>query len=222
MKGTPLTIRPASGGTTIRKPAQSGGDKPLTIRPAGGGASQPPVQPGSDPLSEIMQGFSGGGEAPSQQYPQSGGGADLISMLMEGARSWRRGTRQGSGGSADLISMLMEGLAAGGGVPAQRPSQSGVSDPLSEIMAGLGGGEAPAQSSGGGDLISMLLPALLGGGGSSSSQSGGGNLIGTVLGGLAQAFLGGSSMGRTAHRSKSTEVVVNSFLRELMTKSGRS
>lgn len=203
-----LTIRPAGGGTTIRKPAQSSGEKPLTIRPAGGGTPQPQAQPSSSPMSDIMQGFSSSSEGtPSPQYPQPGGGADLISMLMEGLAAGGGASAQGSGSSADLISMLMEGMAAGDGASAPQYPQSS-------------GGEAPAQGSGGSDLISMLLPALLGGGGSSSSQSGSGSLIGTLLGGLAQAFLGGSSLGRSAaHRSQSTEVVVNSFLQELLSES---
>ena len=77
---------------------------------------------------------------------------------------------------------------------------------LGGLAGSAGSGTQPASPSGGGDLMGALLGGLTGGSGGGSQN---------LLGSLAQAFLGGSGMGKASHREQSTQVVVNSFLQAL-------
>ena len=186
----------------------------------------------SNTILQLLQILIGGG-----QSGQSGSG-DLISTLLGALVSGGTSAQQPSpSGGGDLMGALLSGLAGGGGMPAGQPSQSSGGDLMSALMGGLAsGGGTPAQTpsqSGGDDLMGALFNSL------SSQQpeqqaahqpapAGGGDLMGALLGGLtgsgsggsglealAQAFLGGSGMGKSTHRTQSTQVVVDSFLRAL-------
>ena len=153
----------------------------------------------------------------------AGSAIQLLQSLIGG----QAGQAGGQAGGNDLLGNLL-GSLAGGGVSSQQSSQGG-GDLLGGLLGGMTGSEeSPAQQSSqpGGDLLSSLLGGLAGGGETSAQQSsqGSGDLLGTLLGGLtsggglqslAQAFLGGSGMGSSTHRTQSTQVVVNSFLQAL-------
>jgi hypothetical protein len=75
---------------------------------------------------------------------------------------------------------------------------------LSLLQTLIGGGQADQSGSqpAGGDLLGSLLGSINGGSGSG-------------LGALVQAFLGGSGMGDSSHRSQSTQLVIYAFLQAL-------
>ena len=164
------------------------------------------------------------------------GAMQLLQTLIgagQSGQSSQAGVQQSSQGG-DLLGSLLGGMSGGehaasalpGEQPAQTSSQGG--DLLGSLLGGLMGGQQQSapQPSQGGDLLGSLLGGLMGGGLSSGQQSsqGGGNLLLTLLSSLAgsgglqslvQSFLGNSRMGDAAHRTQSTEVVVQSFLQAL-------
>lgn len=169
---------------------------------------------------------------------QSSGGGDLLGG-MSGAPAQEAPQWQGdqSAPSGDLLGALLGGAGAG-----QQAPQSGGGDLLGSLLGGMSGGAA-AQSAGpasaGGDLLGALLGGLTGGGSSQSgsSQQSGLNLGNLLQAGMAymqasqggastmealvQAFVAGSGMGNSRHRTESTQVVVNSFLQALSGLSGQ-
>ena len=154
------------------------------------------------------------------------GALSLLQTLIGGGQA---GQSSGQPAGGDLLGALLGGLAGGGDSSAQPSSQAG-GDILGNLLGGLAGGETTAPQStqtGGGDLLGMLLGGMTGSGGGSTPQSGSGDLLGALLGGLtggsggstlgtlAQAFLGGSGMGKASHREQSTQLVINAFLQAL-------
>ena len=203
---------------------------------------EPPAQPsspsrgGEDLLGSLLGGLAGG-EAPVQQPQQSGGGDLLGSLLgsLGGDEAPAQQTQQPGGG--DLLGSLLGGLG-GGDTSSQQSQQSGGADLLGSLLGGMAGAGTPAQQpsqSGTGDLMGALLGGLGGGGGSQggSGQQGGFNWQKLLAAGmtylqakqqggstpqaLIQAFMTYSGMGRSPHRMQSTEVVVDSYLRQLNT-----
>ncbi len=113
--------------------------------------------------------------------------------------STQKSADAGSLGSGDLLGSILGGL--GGGKKTQEASTGGGGDLLGSILGGLGGG---GQTQGaGGDLLGSLLGGLTGGGQQDGTQ------------GLMNALMGSSGMGDTAHRTQSTQIVVDSFLKAL-------
>ena len=167
----------------------------------------------------------------------SKGALELLQTLIGGGQGAQPGS-QSTGGAAgqpggDLLGSLLGGLMGAGQTPAQQSPQSGTDSPLGGLLGSLMGGGQQSSQTGGGDLLSGLLGGLMGGQATTQQpvQSGGGDLLGTLLGGLTsggglqslvQAFLGGSGMGDAAHRTESTQVVVNAFLQALMGSNRRS
>ncbi len=117
------------------------------------------------------------------------------------SRSSRTPKKAGPVAGGGLLGGLLGGLA-GGEQQVQKTPASGGGDLLGSILGGLGGG-GQTQGTGGGDLLGSLLGGLTG-----SGQQGGEQ-------GLASAFMGSSGMGDTAHRTQSTQIVVDSFLKAL-------
>ena len=113
-------------------------------------------QSGGDPLSALLGGLMGGGEAQGAQ------GGDVLSSLLGGLMGG--GGAQSAQGAGDLGSLM-------GGGGAQGAQGGGVLDGL------LGGGGAQSAQQGAGDLGS-----LMGGGGAQGAQ--GGDVLGSLLGGL--------------------------------------
>jgi len=145
---------------------------------------------------------------------------------------------QAAGGGGDMLGALLGGLA-GGETPAQGSAQTAGGDMLGALLGGLAGGETPSQSSpeAGGDMLGALLGGLTGGESSGGKQDGI-KLENLIAGGLAylqakqsgkgnlealvQAFVAGSGMGSAAHRTQSTQLVVQSFLQALSSAGSRS
>ena len=106
-----------------------------------------------------------------------------------------------------MLSSLLGGLA-GGEAPAQGAAPAGGADMLGSLLGGLAGGQATgagAQSGlDAGDLLAAGMAFL------QAKQGGQGNVQA-----LVQAFMAGSGMGNTTHRTQSTQLVVNTFLQAL-------
>ncbi len=166
----------------------------------GGQQEQQPSSGGGDLLGSLLGGLGGGQQEP-EQSEQSSGGGDLLGALLGGMGGGQHQQQQSSGGG-DLLGALLGGLGGG----QQQQQSSGGGDLLGALLGGLGGGQQQQQSSGGGDLIGKLLGALISSG---------------ALTSLVQSFLGGSKMGDAAHRTQSTEVVVQSYLQALQAQSGQ-
>jgi hypothetical protein len=194
--------------------------------------AQQPQQSGSDDLLGSLLGGLGCGNAPSQPQHQTGSD-DLLGSLLDGLAGGDSSPvqsqvpQQAEGG--DLLGSLLGGM--GGGDVSQQPS--GGSDLLGSILGGMGGGSGLQDASGGSDLMGALLGGLGGGSGSQegSAQQGGFNWQKLLAAGMAylqakqqggstpqalvQAFMAFSNMGRSPQRTASTEVVVDSYLRQL-------
>lgn len=192
----------------------------------GGQAQQPAQQPaqqtgGGDLLGTLLGGLTGGGE-PSQQQTQQTGGGDLLGTLLSGLTggeepAQQQAPQQGGGG---LLGSLLSGLTGGGEPVQQQAPQQGSGDLLGALLGGLTGGGSSTTSGGssstsgqsGLNLTNLLSGALAY---VQAKQSGKGNLQAIV-----QAFMAYSGMGNAAHRTQSTELVVNSFLQALGTSGG--
>ncbi len=222
-------------------PQQSSSDDLLgsLLGGLGGGnaPAQQPQQPGSDDLlGSLLDGLAGGDSSPkpSQQTQQTDSG-DLLGSLL-GGMGGSESSPQPSGGG-DLLGSLLGGM--GGSESSPQPSGGG--DLLGSLLGGMGGSGTSQQPSGSGDLMGALLGGLGGGGGSQSSSGQQGGPQGGPQGGfnwqkllaagmaylqakqqggstpqaLVQAFTAYSGMGRSPHRTQSTEIVVDSYLRQL-------
>jgi hypothetical protein len=172
----------------------------------GGGQSTGSGSAGSgDALSSLL-GSVMGGEAPSEVTSQSG--ADLLGSLLGGATGSSQGATQApSASGANLLGSLLGGLTGESGTSQQ--STQGGGDILSDLLGGVTGGGQPAaaggsQNQGGFGLLNAGLAFL------QAKQTGQGNTQA-----LLQAFMAGSGMGNSAHRTQSTQLVVNSFLQAL-------
>lgn len=187
---------------------------------------------------DLLQTLIGSGQATGTSAQ---GGDDLLGTILGMA-----GGGQASGGmpapssGGDLLGDLLGSLAGGGTQVAQQPSQAS-QDPMSALLGSLlGGGQSSGSQpnqSGGGDMFGSLLGSLLGGGSSSSGEQdkpGAGNLLnaamaffqakqsgGNTMQALIQAFMAANRMGDAAHRSQSTQVVVESFLQALQESTAR-
>jgi hypothetical protein len=179
----------------------------------GGGTapSQQPQQTGSDDLlGSLLGGLAGGDSAPKpSQQTQQADTSDLLGSLL-GGMGGGEASQQSSAGS-DLLGSLLGGMG-GGATPSQQSSQSGSSDMLGALLGGLGGGTSSQSSSGqqGGFNWQKLLAAGMAY--LQAKQQGNGTPQA-----LVQAFMTYSGMGRSPHRTESTEVVVSSYLNQLNT-----
>ncbi len=204
------------GGQAAQQPAQA----------------QPPQQSSSDDLLGSLLGGLGGGNAPAQQ-PQQTGSDDLLGSLLDGLAggdsSPKPSQQTQQADSSDLLGSLLGGM----GGSESSPQQSGAGDLLGSLLGGMGGSGTSQQPSGSGDLMGALLGGLGGGSGSQSSsgQQGGLNWQKLLAAGMAylqakqqggstpqalvQAFTAYSGMGRSPHRTQSTEIVVDSYLQQL-------
>ena len=189
---------------------------------------------GGDLMSALLGGMTGG-----QSSPQGGGdaGGDLMSALLGGMTGGQSSPQGGGDAGGDLMSALLGGMTGGQSSPQGGGDAGG--DLMSALLGGMTGGQSSAQGGGdaGGDLMSALLGGMTGGqsspqGGSQSSSSQGGLTLQNLLAAgmayfqakqsgqgnlqaLIQAFVAGSGMGKSPHRSQSTELVVQSFLQAL-------
>ena len=184
---------------------------------------------------DLLQTLIGGGQA-----VQPAGG-DLLGSLLGGLAGGQAQPSAPSGGG-DLLGSLLGGLAGGEQPQPQTSPQSAGGDLLGTLLGGLAGGEqaqpqtAP-QSAGGGDLLGALLGGMTGGNASTAAGAGNGLDLGDLLNAgmaflqakqsgagtmqaLVQAFMSVSGMGRSAHRTESTELVINSFLQALASSAG--
>lgn len=208
-----------------QQPQQTGSDDLLgsLLGGLGGGnaPAQQPQQSGSDDLlGSLLDGLAGGDSSPKPSQPtQQADTSDLLGSLLSGMGGGEA-SQQPSGGS-DLFGALLGGMG-GGSDSTQQASQAGGSDLMSALLGGLGGGGA-SQGGGGGQ----------GGGGSQGggASQGGFNWQKLLAAGMAylqakqqggstpqalvQAFMSYSGMGRSPQRTASTEVVVDSYLRQL-------
>jgi hypothetical protein len=184
---------------------------------------------------ELLQTLISGGQPAQQGQPAAGG--DLLGSLMGGLTGGTQSQPQQSTPPAgdDLLgSLIGEQMGAAPSQP-QQDQQSAGGDLLGSLLGGLTGGAQSQpqqdQPSAGGDLLGSLLGGLAGGGSASSGASDGldlGDLLnagmsflqakesgGSTIQALIQAFVGASGMGRSAHRTQSTTLVVDSFLQAL-------
>ena len=184
---------------------------------------------------DLLQTLIGGGQA-----AQPAGG-DLLGSLL-GGMAGGQAQPSAPGGGGDLLGSLLGGLAGGEQPQPQTSPQSAGGDLLGTLLGGLAGGEqaqpqtAP-QSAGGGDLLGALLGGMTGGNASTAAGAGNGLDLGDLLNAgmaflqakqsgagtmqaLVQAFMSVSGMGRSAHRTESTELVINSFLQALASSAG--
>lgn len=187
---------------------------------------------GNASSGDLLGTLLGGTQQPSTgtQGASSASGDLLGSLLgsMVGSES-QAASPQASG---DMLGSLLGSMMGGDANTAQNSSQPG-GDMLGSLLGSMMGGSNPSQpqSQTGGDLLGALLGTAAGGSQSSTAsgqgqsnfqllnaalaflqakQGGQGNLQA-----LLQAYMAGSGMGNSAHRTQSTEVVVNSFLQAL-------
>lgn len=161
---------------------------------------------------QLLQTMIGGGQA-SQAAVQPASG-DLLGSLLGGLAGGQPQAQQAqSGGGEDLLGALLGGLAGGGGGQTQ-PQQTGQAggDMLGELLGGLAGGNTPGNTGSGaanngldmGDLLNAGMAFM------QAKQSGQSNVQAAM-----QAFMAGSGMGGSVHRTQSTQLVVSSFLNAL-------
>jgi hypothetical protein len=150
---------------------------------------------------QLLQTLIGGGQA---AQPASG---DLLGTLLGGMAGSQ--VQQAPQAGGDLLGSLLGGLA-GGAQNQEQPAPQPGGDLLGSLLGGLaGGGNAPSgsQAQGGldlGDLLNAGMAFM------QAKQSGG-----NTMQALVQAFMAANGMGGAAHRTQSTEIVVNSFLQAL-------
>ncbi len=194
---------------------------------------------------------SSGGDAlayASQQVSKeaTSGSGKLYAQNLANAANQFQGQNIDSKGALQLLQTLI----GGGQTPQQpqQPAQPAGGDILGELLGGLTGGQTaqqqPAQPPAGGDLLGSLLGGLTGAGNSQANpnnaaptnsgldmgdllnagmafmqakQSGGSNTSS-----LIQAFVSGSGMGNSNHRTQSTQLVASSFLQALGSLTGKS
>jgi hypothetical protein len=180
-----------------------------------GGGQQGQQAAGGDLLGSLMSGLTGGTQSqPQQSTPVAGDDllGSLIGEQMGAAPSQPQQDQQSTGG--DLLGSLLGGLTGGAQSQPQQDQPSAGGDLLGSLLGGLAGGGGPS----GGGSSGLDLGDLLNAGMSflQAKESGG-----STIQALIQAFVGASGMGRSAHRTQSTTLVVDSFLQALGT-SGES
>lgn len=156
----------------------------------------------------------------------------LLQMLIGGG--------MGSQSAQQVPAASIQGASAGVGQTPQPGSTPQGGDLLGTILGGLTGASESSQSqspNAGGDLLRSLLGGLTGTQSSQNPQQNGLGLDDLLNAGMAyyqakqgggsnmeaviQAFTAGSGMGNTAHRERSTQVVVDSFLQVLSSMGGK-
>jgi DAK2 domain len=184
---------------------------------------------------DLLQSLIGGGSS-STSSARSNMLASLFGQLMGGTS-----TQDSTGSSQpdNMVNALLGQLAG-----SSQPPTTGASNPAGDLLGSLLGQAVSSTQSNpssaaqeGGDLLGNLLGSLTGGQPSTTGSSG--NLdLGDILNAgmnymqakqhgvstveaLAQAFMSASGMGNASHRTQSTSLVVNSFLKAL-TSSGKS
>lgn len=185
----------------------------------GGGQTAQTGQPGQqaaggDLLGSLIGGQMGGTQSQPKPKPQTGG-EDLLGSLvggtMGGAQSQPMQSQPSAGG--DLLGSLLGGLTGGAQSQPQQNQPPAGGDLLGSLLGGLtGGGSASSGASNGldlGDLLNAGMSYL------QAKQSGQ-----STAQALIQAFVGASGMGRSAHRTQSTGLVVDSYLKALGMQSG--
>ena len=184
------------------------------------------------------------------QNIDSKGALQLLQTLIGGGQTPQQPQQPAQPAGGDILGELLGGLTGGGQLqPQQQAPQPAGGDILGELLGGLtGGGQVQPQQQGplpaGGDLLGSLLGGLTGAGNSQANpnsaaptnsgldmgdllnagmafmqakQSGGSNASA-----LIQAFVSGSGMGNSNHRTQSTQLVASSFLQALGSLTGKS
>ena len=178
---------------------------------------------------DLLQTLIGGGQGSSQS---TGGDmlGSLLGQLTGGASSQ---TSEGAGQPEDIVSALL-GQLTGGSQPQTAGASSSSGDLLGSLLGQSTGGTQPAPSSTSqpaGDILGNLLGSLAGAQSSSTGSSGSLDLGDILNAGmsymqakqqgvntgqaLTQAFMSASGMGNSAHRTQSTSLVIDSFLKAL-------
>jgi hypothetical protein len=165
---------------------------------------------------QLLQMLISGGQTQQTQASQPAGGDILGTILggLTGGGQDQGAQPQSAGG--DILGALLGGLAGGGQAQDAQPQSAG-GDILGALLGGLTGGEQPQQQAGsgnasGGSNSGLDMGDLLNAGMAfmQSKQQGG-----STTQALVQAFIAGSGMGNSVHRSQSTQLVVSSFLQAL-------
>jgi hypothetical protein len=181
---------------------------------------------------DLLQTLIGGGQTSPQSTQSTGGDllGTLLGQMTGGGQSQPSGTNQPGG---DMLTSLLGQVTEGGQSQPTQTSGSG-GDLLGTLLGQMTGGEQPqssATSQQGGDMLSSLLGGLTGNQPASSGSGGGldlGDLVnagmsfmqakqqgGSTAQALIQAFMSVSGMGKSADRTQSTQLVVNSFLQAI-------
>ena len=152
---------------------------------------------------DLLGTLIGGGQSSSQ----SGGGELLSSLLGQATGGGQSQPAQASGSGGDILGALLGQVTGGAQTePAASTQQGG--DMLSTLLGGLTGSQSGSSGSGGGldlgDLVNAGMSYM------QAKQQGG-----STAQALIQAFMSASGMGKSADRTQSTQLVVNSFLQAL-------
>jgi DAK2 domain len=165
---------------------------------------------------QLLQTLLGSGQAQQQQSAQAGGGDILGSLLggLAGGGPTQQAKEQAQPAGGDLLGSLLEELTGGGSTqPQQQSSQPAGGDVLGSLLGGLtGAGQSQSNMNSGtansgldvGDLLNAGMAFM------QAKQSGG-----STASALIQAFVAGSGMGNSNHRTQSTQLVASSFLQAL-------
>ncbi len=199
---------------------------------------------GGDLLGSLLGGLLGGGQASksdsqastSSQKPKSSSqkAKSSTSKSKSASQKTKRSTQKAKSSATKSTSAIKKTTSSRQKTKStsQRSKSAGTTGSgglLGSLVEGMGGGKQKTQSasSGGGELLGSILGGLAGGGEQVEGGSTGGGLLGSLLGGLAgggqqgdtqgliSAFMGSSGMGDTSHRTQSTQIVVDSFLKAL-------
>jgi hypothetical protein len=181
----------------------------------GGQAGQQGQQAaGGDLLGSLLGSQAGGAQPKPQQSPRPSGDdplGSLVGSTMGGSSSQKPQDQQTPGG--DLLGSLMGNLMGGTQSQPQQSQPSSGGDLLGSLLGGLtGGGSTGAGASDGldlGDLLNAGMSYM------QAKESGG-----STAEALIQAFVSASGMGRSAYRTQSTTLVVDSYLKALGTRAG--
>ena len=153
---------------------------------------------------QLLQTLIGGG-----QTPQAGSGSgDVLGTLLGGLTGEQPSQAQPDAAGGDLLGALLGGLAGGQPSQAQSGTQAAGGDVLGTLLGGLVG----SQNTGAGLSDGLDLGDLVTAGKAYFQAKQGG---GSTMQALVQAFMSVSGMGKSADRSQSTSLVVNSFLQAL-------
>lgn len=171
------------------------------------GGGQASTQGGGGDLLSSLLGQITGSTQPQPPTSSQAGGDNISSLLGELTGSGQSQPSQSSGSGGDLLGSLV-GQMTGNAQTQPAPSSQQGGDMLSTLMGGLTGNQSSSSGSGSGldlgDLVNAGMSFM------QAKQQGG-----STAQALIQAFMSASGMGKSADRTQSTQLVVNSFLQAL-------